>query len=96
MKAKLKRLKDSKKKYIVVVYKGNLKKTIKFGAAGYSDFTMHKDEERKKRYIERHKKNEDFNDPFTAGFWSRWLLWEKPTIRESKEYITKRFNIEFS
>ena len=31
-------------------------KKISFGAAGYSDFTIHKDPERKNRYIERHKK----------------------------------------
>lgn len=31
-------------------------KTTHFGASGYSDFTQHKDEERKKRYLERHKK----------------------------------------
>ncbi len=27
-----------------------------FGQAGYSDFTIHKDEARKQRYINRHKK----------------------------------------
>jgi hypothetical protein len=27
-------------------------------SAGYSDFTIHKDEARKHRYIDRHKKNE--------------------------------------
>ncbi len=27
-----------------------------FGAAGMSDFTIHKDEQRKQRYINRHKK----------------------------------------
>ena len=32
------------------------KKTVSFGAAGMSDFTKHKDPERKDRYINRHKK----------------------------------------
>ena len=36
------------------------KKTVHFGAAGMSDYTKHKDPERKERYIERHKKNEDW------------------------------------
>ena len=35
------------------------KKTISFGAAGMSDFTLHKDDDRKERYIARHQKNEN-------------------------------------
>ena len=33
-------------------------KKISFGDAKYSDFSIHKDPERKERYIARHKKNE--------------------------------------
>ena len=58
-------------------------KKISFGAAGYSDFTIHKDPERKNRYIERHKKNENWNNPETAGYLSRFILWNKPTIKQS-------------
>ena len=31
----------------------------------------------------------------TAGFWSRWLLWSKPTLEQAKRYITRRFGIRF-
>jgi hypothetical protein len=31
------------------------KKTVSFGAKGASDYTLHKDPERKARYIARHK-----------------------------------------
>jgi DNA-directed RNA polymerase subunit M/transcription elongation factor TFIIS len=34
------------------------KKTVPFGQKNASDFTLHKDPERKARYINRHKKNE--------------------------------------
>ena len=78
------------KKYDAII---DGKKTIPFGAKGMSDFTKHKDEERKQRYINRHKKNENWNDKDSAGAWSRWLLWNKPTINESYEYIKKKFNI---
>ena len=44
------------------------KKTISFGAAGMSDFTLHKDDDRKQRYIARHQKNENWRDPKTADF----------------------------
>jgi len=56
-----------------------------------SDYTLHKDEERKNRYIDRHKKNENWNNPLTAGFYSRCILWNKPTITESIKDTNKRF-----
>ncbi len=31
-----------------------IRNQVYFGAAGYPDFTIHKDEERKSRYIKRH------------------------------------------
>jgi len=36
------------------------KKTIHFGASGYSDFTKHKDKKRKDAYDARHKKLENW------------------------------------
>ena len=33
-------------------------KTVSFGQKGASDFTKHKNTDRKERYIDRHKKNE--------------------------------------
>ena len=67
------------------------KKTISFGAKGYSDFTQHKDPERKQRYLNRHKKNENWNDPKTAGFYAKHILWNKPTIQESIKETNKQF-----
>ena len=81
--------KPDKKYYIIT----KSERKIYFGAAGYSDFTKHKDEVRKQRYINRHEKSEDWSKSGidTAGFWSRWLLWNKSTIKESYEDIKKRF-----
>jgi Family of unknown function (DUF5754) len=56
---------------------------VSFGAAGYEDYTMHHDKTRMMRYITRHQKRENWSDPYTAGFWSRWLLWSKPTMKEA-------------
>ena len=44
--------KQDKKYYIIT----NDNKKVYFGQAGASDFTQHKNEDRKKRYIDRHKK----------------------------------------
>ena len=70
-------------------------KKVYFGQAGASDFTQHKDEARKQRYINRHKNNENWTKSGidTAGFWSLYLLWNKPTIKESYNDIKRRFNI---
>ena len=55
--------------------KGKKVKTTHFGAAGFSHYPIHKDDERKKRYIDRHKKSENWNNtsitlqvPCHAGF----------------------------
>ena len=67
------------------------KRTVSFGAAGMSDFTKHKDPERKQRYLNRHKSRENWSDPTTAGFYSRWITWNKPTIIESIKDTNNRF-----
>ena len=77
--------KDGKKFYIIT----NDNKKVYFGAAGYDDFTITKNEEQKQRYIARHKKNENWNDINSAAFWSRFYLWEKPTKKEAYENIKK-------
>ena len=60
------------------------KKSIHFGSKGMSDFTIHKDTERKERYLQRHKgMGEDWSNPLTAGFYATNILWNKPTITES-------------
>ena len=81
--------KSTKKYYIIT----NENRKVYFGAAGYSDFTQHKDEARKLRYINRHKKTENWTKSGidTAGFWSRWLLWNKTSIKTSYEDIKNRF-----
>ena len=85
----------SNKKYDAVIDGG--RKTIPFGAAGMSDFTQHKNEERKNRYILHHQKNENWSDYNTAGFYSRWILWNKPTITESVRDTNRRFkNVHIS
>ena len=56
-----------------------------------SDYTKHKDEDRKKRYLNRHRKNENWKSPMTAGALSRWILWNKPTLRDSIKDYKKRF-----
>ena len=80
--------KPDKKFYIIT----NDNKKVYFGAAGMSDFTIHKDEVRKLKYVVRHQKRENWTKTGidTPGFWSRWYLWNKPTLKASYEDIKKK------
>jgi len=69
-------------------------KSVHFGAKGMTDHTKTpQDEERKKRYLARHAKNENWSDPTTAGALSRWILWNKPTLSASIADYKKRFGL---
>ena len=80
----------------------NKVKTVKFGASGMNDYTIYNKEEGKKiadehkrLYLARHRKREDWTKDgiTTRGFWSRWLLWNKPTLEKSLEYILKKYKL---
>ena len=45
------------------------KKVIHFGDSRYSDYTINKDDKRKKTYLARHK-NDNFNNPNYPGFYA--------------------------
>ena len=81
----------SKKKYKKNGAVIDSKKTISCGAKGASDMTQHKDPERKQRYIKSHKKNENWNDPKTAGFYAKHVLWNKPTLKASIADLNKQY-----
>ena len=70
-----------------------------FGASGYKDFIIYSKEspeiaeEHKDAYLKRHAVTEDWNDPTTAGALSRFILWNKPTLKASVEDFKKRFSV---
>ena len=95
MKVVLKKSPKSQKKYRVIFDDGS---HVDFGGKGYSDYTIHKDPLRMKRYLARHGhagQTWTKSGIKTAGFWSRWLLWSKPSMDEAKQLMTSRFGVEF-
>jgi len=76
------------KKFFIIT---STRKKVYFGSAKMSDYTIHKDPLRKNAYIKRHQKREDWNNKDTAGFWSRWYLWNLPTKEASYQDIKRRF-----
>lgn len=66
---------------------------VHFGAQGYSDYTIHRDRVRMQRYLARHRRREDwtFRGIHTPGFWSRWILWNRPSLAASVRDLRRRF-----
>lgn len=81
----LRRSHRSDKKYDAIFeYRDGHRKTVSFGAKGYSDYTKHKNKTRKNRYIKRHSGHgENWQKLDTAGALSRWILWNKPSLEAS-------------
>jgi len=80
------------KKYVAIF---DTKKTY-FGSAGMTDYTLDSPdtrEDRKRRYIARHKARENWKDPTSAGALSRYILWNKPTIYASILDYKRRFKL---
>jgi hypothetical protein len=67
--------KSGKKLKAVFTRDNGRTKTVHFGSAGMSDYTIHKDKDRRQRYLDRHRKRENWNDYMSAGSLSRWILW---------------------
>lgn len=68
-------------------------KKVHFGSPSYSNYTIHEDEKRKKAYLKRHQKNEDWDNPITPGALSRWILWNKPTLSASVADFKRRYDV---
>ena len=91
---KLVKATDGKFKYEVIFKDENNKELkVKFGGFGYDDYTTHKDDKRKELYLARHKANEDWNNPYSRGALSRYILWNKKTIKDSLEDYRKKFKL---
>jgi len=88
-----KKLKGNSKKYEITFEKNGKTYTRKFGAAGMSDFTIHKDKERRERYISRHKKDLRTKDPMKPGYLSMYILWNKPSLKASLADYKRRLNV---
>ena len=74
----------NKKLQAIIEYENKNHKTVNFGAKGYSDFTLHKDPDRKTRYLARHKHDPSKID--TAGGLARDILWSEPTLKKAVNY----------
>jgi hypothetical protein len=68
-------------------------KSVDFGLKGYSDYTKHKNRHRMFSYVRRHSgMHENWGWPgrYSAGFWSRWLLWSRPTLQGALRVVRQK------
>lgn len=78
------------KRYLAVFDNGT---KIHFGSKGQS-FIDHMDEAKRSAYLKRHAKNENWDDPYTAGSLSRWILWgDSSNVNANIKYFKQRFNL---
>ena len=66
---------------------------VHFGQKGGSTYIDHKDDQKKENYLKRHRVNENWKDPTTAGALSRWILWNLKTLSASIADFKKRFGL---
>lgn len=88
-----KKLTGNSKKYEITFEKNGKMYTRKFGATGMSDYTIHKDKERRERYISRHKKDLRTGDPMRPGYLSMYILWNKPSVKASLADYKRRLGV---
>ncbi len=89
---------NSKKKYDAFFKdKDGKEKKVSFGAAGYSDYLIHKDKERRERYRKRHAKDlltEKNKKGLGAGSLAFHILWGPSTsLKKNIQDYKKRFNL---
>ena len=51
------------------------------------------DKEKRKQYINRHRTNEIWNDPMTAGTLSRYILWQYSSLSPAINQYVKKFKL---
>ena len=58
-----------------------------------NDYRLHKDIDRRNRYIIRHQKDLKTDDPTRAGYLSMFMLWNRSTLEASVADYNKRLKI---
>ena len=93
---------DKPEKKLMAIFRNKKTKKDKqvyFGSSANKDYTIYsksdkvKAEKMKSAYIARHAPRETWDNPVTPGALSRWILWNKPTIKASIADFKKKFNL---
>jgi len=81
------------KKYDALFAVGSRQRVVSFGAAGYSDYTQHRNKRRRASYRARHA-HDRLQDATSAGALSWHLLWgESTSLRANLQRYRARFGV---
>ena len=80
-------------RYTAIFRHDGKEKRVNFGDKRYENYTTHRDTERKKQYLLRHVKNEDWTNPMSSGALSRWILWNLPGFNASVKAYKRMFGV---
>jgi hypothetical protein len=87
----IKKSTQKNKRYMLTFSNG---KTIHFGLKDGSTYIDHNDKVKRANYLARHKVRENWDDPYTAGSLSRWLLWGDFTdLGKNHQAFMKKYNV---
>ena len=65
-------------------------RTVHFGSKSGSTYIDHGDDDVRAAWMARHETRENWKDYDSAGALARWLLWERPTLREAMQELNMR------
>jgi len=68
-------------------------RTVHFGSAVSTTFSEGASESKKSAYLARHKVREDWTNALSRGALSRWILWNKRSLKASIADFKKRFKL---
>ena len=81
-----------KGKRFMVTFKNGV--TTHFGQAGGKTYIDEGDKAKREAYLKRHQARENWDDPYSAGSLSRWLLWGDSTDLETNHRsFMRRFKV---
>tara|TARA_R110002126_G_scaffold99331_6_gene230517 strand:- start:393 stop:665 length:273 start_codon:yes stop_codon:yes gene_type:complete len=82
-----------KGKRLMAIFENGTK--VHFGLDGGQTYLEHGDKAKRAAYLARHAVNEKWDDPYTAGSLSRWLLWgDSQSISTNLEAFKSRFKLK--
>jgi len=87
------------KKYVATFTHGDTVTKTHFGGKGCGDFIKYSTQShalgntKRAAYIKRHGATESWKDPTTAATLSRYVLWEKRTLKAAITAFKKRFRV---
>ena len=88
----LKKSNNKGKRYVIIMPDENHKHH--FGSETGKTYADGRTDKEKKAWFSRHQKDKNFNNIHSGIYWSKNLLWNKKSLKESIKSLEKKLNIK--